>query len=134
MRLQQIADSSGYAMGGVAVQMREDLKGFHVLCTHSKGLLPAASVGAFELRELRSTIEVRRAVKGMLGPLRSIMWTDHSNLTRLQTSEEIQPKHLRRLSELLADGSTLRSLSGSARLADGLFRNPPVMTSSNRGQ
>ena len=114
--------------------MREDLKGFHVLCTHSKGLLPAASVGAFELRELRSTIEVRRAVKGMLGPLRSIMWTDHSNLRRLQTSEEIQPKHLRRLSELLADGSTLRSLSGSARLADGLFRNPPVMTSSNRGQ
>ena len=35
--LEQIADSSGYAVGGVAVQMREDLCGFNVLCTHSKG-------------------------------------------------------------------------------------------------
>ena len=51
--LEQIADSSGYAVGGVAVQMREDLKGFHALCTHSKGL--TASVGALELRDLRST-------------------------------------------------------------------------------
>ncbi|CAE7222588.1 pol [Symbiodinium necroappetens] len=124
--LEQIADSSGYAVGGVAVQMREDLCGFNVLCTHSKGLTPPQQAWAPLSLETYAQLEVRRAVKGMLGPLRCIMWTDHSNLTRLQTSEEIQPKHLRWLSELLADGSTLRSLSGrSARLADGLSRNPP---------
>jgi len=113
-------------VGGVAVQMRDDLKGFHVLCTHSKGLTPPQQAWAPLSLETLAQLEVRRAVKGMLGPLRCIMWTDHSNLTRLQSSEEIQPKHLRWLSELLADGSTLRSLSGrSARLADGLSRNPP---------
>ena len=60
-----------------------------------KGVNPTpASVGTIELGDVRS-VGSPQAVKGMLGPLRSIMWTDHSNLTRLQTSEEIQPKHLR---------------------------------------
>ena len=124
--LEQVADSSGYAVGGVAVQLREDLRGFEVLATHSKGLTPPQQAWAPLSLETYAQLEVRRAVKGMIGPLRCIMWTDHSNLTRLQTSEEIQPKHLRWLSELLADGSVLRSLSGrSAKLADGLSRNPP---------
>ena len=36
-----------------------------------------------------------------------------------------EPKHLRWLSELLADGSEVRSLAGrSARLGDGYSRNP----------
>ena len=124
--LEQVADSSGYAVGGVAVQLREDLRGFEVLATHSTGLtLPQQAWAPLSL-ETYAQLEVRRAVKGMIGPLRCVMWTDHSNLTRLQTSEEIQPKHLRWLSELLADGSVLRSLSGrSAKLADGLSRNPP---------
>ena len=124
--LEQVADSSGYAVGGVAVQLREDLRGFEVLATHSKGLTPPQQAWAPLSLETYAQLEVRRAVKGMIGPLRCIMWTDHSNLTRLQTSEEIQPKHLRWLSELLADGPVLRSLSGrSAKLADGLSRNPP---------
>ena len=44
-----------YAVGGVAVQMREDLCGFNVLCTHSKGLTPPTSVGTIELGNVCST-------------------------------------------------------------------------------
>ena len=58
------------------------VKGFHVLCTHSKGLTPPQQAWAPLSLETYAQLEVRRAVKGMPGPLRSIMWTDHSNLSR----------------------------------------------------
>ena len=124
--LEQIADSSGYAVGGSALQMRADLTGFNVLVTHSKGLTPAQQAWAPLSLEGYAQLEVRRAVKKILGPIKSICWTDHSNWTRQQTAENVEPKHLRWLSEILADGSELRSLSGrSARLGDGYSRNPP---------
>lgn len=124
--LEQIADSSGYAIGGSALQMRADLSGFNVLVTHSKGLTPAQQAWAPLSLEGYAQLEVRRAVKKILGPIRSICWTDHSNWTRQQTAENVEPKHLRWLSEILADGSELRSLSGrSAKLGDGYSRNPP---------
>ena len=57
--------------------------------------------------------------------MRSICWTDHANWTRQQTCEEIDIKHLRWMSEIIVDGSQIRSLSGrSAQLGDGFSRNP----------
>ncbi|CAE7543737.1 pol, partial [Symbiodinium necroappetens] len=54
---------------------------------------------AWALKASRSELDTRRAIKGMLGPMKSILWTDHANLTRTQH----------------------RSLSGrSAKFADGL--------------
>ena len=124
--LEQIADSSGYAVGGSALQMQADLGSFKVLAVHSKGLTPAQQAWAPLSREGYAQLEVRRAVKKQLGPIKSICWTDHANWTRQQTLEQVEPKHLRWLSEILADGSELRSLAGrSARLGDGYSRNPP---------
>ena len=46
-------------------------------------------------------------------------------MKRLVTAEEIDVKHLRWVSEIIADGSTMHSLSGrSALLGDGYSRNP----------
>lgn len=42
---------------------------------------------------------MRRAVKKILGPIKSTCWTDHSNWTRQQTAENVEPKHLRWLSD-----------------------------------
>jgi hypothetical protein len=124
--LEQIADSSGYAVGGSALQMQADLGSFKVLAVHSKGLTPAQQAWAPLSLEGYAQLEVRRAVKKQLGPIKSICWTDHANWTRQQTLEQVEPKHLRWLSEILADGSELRSLAGrSARLGDGYSRNPP---------
>ena len=63
----------------------------------------------------------------MLGPMRSICWTDHANWTKQQTAApaDVEVKHLRWISEIVADGSEIRSLSGrNCRLADGTSRNP----------
>ena len=68
----------------------------------------------------------------MLGQMKSLCWTDHANWTKQQTAEivDIDCKHLRWVSEIVSDGSEIRSLSGrSARLGDGTSRNP-----SNRDQ
>ncbi len=55
------------------------------------------------------------------------MWTDHANFTKQQVIEpvDIDVKLLRWISEIVADGSEIRSLAGrSARLGDGTSRNP----------
>jgi hypothetical protein len=58
--------------------------------------------------------------------MRSICWTDHANVTKQQVLEDIDVKHLRWISEIIADGTVIKSLSGrSANLGDGPSRNPP---------
>ena len=45
-------------------------------------------------------------------------------MTRLQKAVDVDAKHLRWVSETVADGSEIRSLAGrSARLGDGFSRN-----------
>ena len=68
-----------------------------------------------------------RAQRRNLGPMRSICWTDHANWTKQQVAAplDIDVKILRCSSEIGADGSEIRSLSGrNCRLADGTSRNP----------
>ena len=70
----------------------------------------------------------KRAQRKVLGPMRSLNWTDHANVTKQQTIDlvDIDLKLLRWVSEIIADGSEIRSLAGrSARLGDGTSRNPP---------
>ena len=69
----------------------------------------------------------KRAQKRLLGPMRSLNWTDHANMTKQQQIElvDIDIKLLRWVSKIVADGSEIRSLAGrSARLGDGTSRNP----------
>ena len=42
-----------------------------------------------------------------MGSMRSLCWTDHANMTKQQTIElvDIDIKHLRWVSEIVADGS-----------------------------
>ena len=123
--LEQIADASGIAVGGTVVQMSRDLSRFKVLLTHSKGLTPAQQAWPPLTLEAFAQLEVRRAAKKALGTVRSILWTDHANLTRAQVGD-VDVKLLRWVSELVADGSEIRSLAGrSAKLGDGFSRNPP---------
>ena len=123
--LEQIADASGIAVGGTVVQMSRDLSLFKVLLTHSKGLTPAQQAWPPLTLEAFAQLEVRRAAKKALGTVRSILWTDHANLTRAQVGD-VDVKLLRWVSELVADGSEIRSLAGrSAKLGDGFSRNPP---------
>ena len=73
------------------------------------------------LRSRRSALRER-----VLGSLRSICWTEHANWTKQTVLVDIDVKHLRWVSWILADGSQIRSLSGrSAQLGDGYSRNPP---------
>ena len=68
---------------------------------------------------------MKRALRKVVGVARTLCWTDHANFTRQQVLEDIEVKHLRWISEILSDGSELRSLSGrSAKLGDGFSRNP----------
>ena len=93
--------------------------------THSKGLTPAQQAWPPLTLEAFAQLEVRRAAKKALGTVRSILWTDHANLTRAQVGD-VDVKLLRWVSELVADGSEIRSLAGrSAKLGDGFSRNPP---------
>ena len=76
------------------------------------------------MRSLRRS--ALRKNKKALGSLRSICWTDHANWTKQTVLVDIDVKHLKWVSWILADGSQIRSLSGrSAQLGDGYSRNPP---------
>ena len=123
--LEQVADASGIAVGGSVVQMTRDLSRLKALMTHSKSLTPAQQQWPPLIQEAVAQLEVKRATRKMFGSIRTICWTDHANLTRSQTSDiGADPKLVRWVSEILMDGSEIRSLSGrSATLGDSFSRN-----------
>ena len=124
--LEQIADASGIAVGGTVLQMSRDLSRMKVLMTHSKSLTPAQQNWPPLIQEAYAQLEVKRATRKMFGSIKTLCWTDHANLTRAQSSDiGADTKLVRWVSEILADGSEIRSLSGrSAKLGDGFSRNP----------
>ena len=98
---------------------------FKVLMTACKGLTPAQQAWPPLTLEAYAQLETKRAQRRTLGEMRSICWTDHANVTKQQVLEDIDVKHLRWISELVADGSVIKSLAGrSAALGDGPSRNP----------
>ena len=69
----------------------------------------------------------KKAQKKILGPMRSVCWTNHANMTNQQSIElvDIDIEHLRWVSEIIADGSEIKFLAGrAAGLGDGTTRNP----------
>ena len=125
--LEQVADACGIAWGSTNVQMTADLSGFKVLLMTGKGFTPAQQAWAAITLETFAQLGGKRAQRKILGPMRSLNWTDHANLTKQQQIElvDIDLKHLRWVSEIIADGSEIRSLAGrSCRLGDGTSRNP----------
>ena len=125
--LEQIADACGIAWGATHVQMTADLTGFKVLAMVGKGFTPPQQAWPAITLEGYAQLEGKRAQKKILGPMRSLCWTDHANMTKQQAIElvNIDIKLLRWISEIVSDGSEVRSLAGrSARLGDGTSRNP----------
>jgi hypothetical protein len=123
--LEQVADSSGIAWGSVCMQMAADMSHFKILMMVGKGLTPAQQAWPPLTLEGYAQLEGKRAQRRTLGSMRSICWTDHANWTKQQVAESIDVKHLRWVSEIIEDGSVIRSLSGrSAGIADGPSRNP----------
>ena len=124
--LEQIADASGYAVGGTVLQMSRDLTRFKVLLTHSKSLTPPQQAWAPLIQEAFAQLEVKRATRKTFGSIKTICWTDHANLTKAQHIDVgADVKLVRWVAEILSDGSEIRSLSGrSAKLGDGFSRNP----------
>ena len=124
--LEQIADASGIAVGGTVLQMTRDMSQMKVLLTHSRSLTPAQQRWPPLIQEAFAQLEVKRATRKVFGTIRTLCWTDHANLTRAQSNDiGVDSKLVRWVSEILSDGSEIRSLSGrSARLGDGFSRNP----------
>ena len=124
--LEQVADASGYAVGGTVLQMTRDLSRMKVLLTHSRSLTPPQQAWPPLVQEAYAQLEVKRATRKMFGSVRTLCWTDHANLTRAQHIDiGSDVKLVRWIAEILADGSEIRSLSGrSAKLGDGFSRNP----------
>ena len=107
------------------LQMNADMTTFNVLLTAGKGFTPTQQAWPPLVAEAYAQLETKRAQRRLLGPMRSICWTDHANVTRAQSSDGIEVKLLRWISENLADGSVIRSLPGrGAQLGDGFSRNP----------
>ena len=81
----------------------------------SKGFTAAQQAWPPLTLEAFAQLMGKRAQKKVLGPMRTICWTDHANLTKQQTMDhqDIEVKHLRWLSEIVGDGSEIKSLSGS---------------------
>ena len=124
--LEQIADASGYAVGGTVLQMTRDMERMKVLLTHSKALTPPQQSWPPLIQEAFAQLEVKRMTRKTLGSIRTICWTDHANLTKAQHIDVgADVKLVRWVAEILSDGSEIRSLSGrSAKLGDGFSRNP----------
>ena len=107
--------------------MTQDLTRFKVLLMCGRGFTPAQQAWPALTLEAYAQLMGKRAQKRVLGPMRSICWTDHANLTKQQTMDpqDIEVKHLRWLAEIVCDGTEIKSLSGrAAKLGDGTSRNP----------
>ena len=124
--LEQVADASGYAVGGTVLQMSRDMERMKVLLTHSKSLTPPQQSWPPLIQEAFAQLEVKRMTRKTLGSIRTVCWTDHANLTKAQYMDVgADVKLIRWVAEILSDGSEIRSLSGrSAKLGDGYSRNP----------
>ena len=105
--------------------MTPDLEAFKIFMMVGKGLTPAQQAWPPLTLEGYAQLETKRAQRRCLGSMESLCWTDHANWTKQQTAADVDVKHLRWVSEIISDGSEIRSLSGrSAKLADGPSRNP----------
>ena len=78
--------------------------------TAGKGFTPTQQAWPPLVAEAYAQLETKCAQRRLLGPMRSICWTDHANVTCAQSSDGIEVKLLRWISEILADGSVIRSL------------------------
>ena len=123
--LEQIADSSGIAWGSMCIQMTVDMGGFSMLCAAGKSLTPSQQAWDPLSLEGYAQLMMKRYQNKILGYMKSQCWTDHANWTRQGDQVDVDVKHLRWYSEIVADGSEIRSLSGrTAVLGDGISRNP----------
>ena len=84
--LEQVADACGFAWGSTNVQMNSDLSGFKVLLMVGKGFTPAQQAWPAITLEGFAQLAGKRAQKKHLGPMRSLNWTDHANMTSSSTS------------------------------------------------
>lgn len=82
--LEQVADASGFAVGGTVLQMTRDLSRMKVLLTHSKSLTPPQQSWPPLIQEAYAQLEVKRMTRKTLGSIRTVCWTDHANLTKAQ--------------------------------------------------
>ena len=88
--LEQIADACGFEWGCTHLQMSSDLASMKILMMAGKGLSSAQQ--AWPTLELDGYAQLmgKRAQNKVLGPMWSIMWTDHSNFTKQQTIDSAQ--------------------------------------------
>ena len=85
--LEQVADACGIAWGSTNVQMTPDLTGFKVVLMTGKGFTPAQQAWPALVLEGFAQLGGKRAQKKILGPMRSLNWTDHANMTKQQQVE-----------------------------------------------
>ena len=107
--LEMVADASGYAWGSTNVQMTEDLTRFKVLLMVGKGFTPAQQAWPALTLEAHAQLQGKRYQRKILGAMKSINWTDHQNVVRLQTADlnEVDVKHIRWISEIVQDLSLI---------------------------
>ena len=121
--LEQIADACGYAWGSTNVQMTADLSRFKALLMTGKSFTPAQQAWPPLVIEGFAQLAGKRTQRRTLGSMKTLNWTDHANFTKQQQVEpaDIDVKMLRWVSEIVADGTEIRSLAGrAARLGDGI--------------
>jgi len=92
---EQIADSSIVGWGGTVYQMAEDRKKMNVLGHFSGGLTKSQSAWAVITLECNAQVRARVMARGVLGANPCLCWMDHSNVVRLQTAIDLDPRHLR---------------------------------------
>ena len=107
----------------MCIQMTEDVIGFVPLCAAGKSLTPSQQAWDPLSLEGNAQLQMKRIQRKVLGSMQSICWTDHAKWTRQGDKTDIEVKHLRWYSEIVADGSEIRNLSGrTAVLGDGISR------------
>ena len=115
--LEQVADACGYAWGSTNLQMTEDMSSFKVLLMVGKGFTPAQQAWPPLVLEGFAQLAGKRAQRRILGPMKSIAWTDHANFTKQQQVDpaELDVKMLRWIAEVVQDGTCLLYTSPSPR-------------------
>ena len=110
--------------------MAPDLVKMNVLKTAGSGFTYTQQRWHPFHQECYEQLMTKRSQKETLGPNACICWTDHANVihkaNKIRNDPVPDAKIQRWVTEVIADGSCMRTLAGRAMcLADGISRNPP---------
>lgn len=129
-----VPDASGYAVGGIIMQEKNDGSGLHPVAYCSRQMINAELRYPVHQQELLAIFYLMKQYRHLLIGQQVTVHTDHAPLKHLQTQPSLAPRIARWL-EFLADFNLdIIAIPGTSNPADAVSRRPDYLQNFLRDQ